>query len=42
MVEEERPVGIQIYGSNIESMVGGAKIAEAENPDLIDIMQAAG
>ena len=37
IVEEERPVGIQIYGSNIESMVGGAKIAEAENPDLIDI-----
>ncbi len=37
IVEEERPVGIQIYGGNIESMVGGAKIAEAENPDLIDI-----
>jgi tRNA-dihydrouridine synthase B len=37
IVEEERPVGIQIYGANIESMVGAAKIAEAENPDLIDI-----
>ena len=37
IVEEERPVGIQIYGANIESMVGGAKIAQAENPDLIDI-----
>ncbi len=37
IVEEERPVGIQIYGGNIESMVGAAKIAEAENPDLIDI-----
>ena len=37
IAEEERPVGIQIYGSNIESMVGGARIAEAENPDLIDI-----
>ncbi|MFO7448077.1 MAG: tRNA dihydrouridine synthase DusB [Ignavibacteriaceae bacterium] len=35
--EEERPVGIQIYGNNIESMVGAAKIAEAEQPDLIDI-----
>jgi len=35
--EEERPVGIQIYGANIDSMVGAAKIAEAENPDLIDI-----
>lgn len=37
IIEEERPVGIQIYGANIESMVGAAKIAEAENPDLIDI-----
>lgn len=37
IIEEERPVGIQIYGSSIESMVGAAKIAEAENPDLIDI-----
>ena len=37
IVEEERPVGIQIYGGNIKSMIGAAKIAEAENPDLIDI-----
>ncbi len=37
IIDEERPVGIQIYGSNIESMVGAAKIAEAENPELIDI-----
>lgn len=37
VIEEERPVGIQIYGANIKSMVGAAKIAEAENPDLIDI-----
>ncbi len=37
IVDEERPVGIQIYGANIESMVGGARIAEVENPDLIDI-----
>ena len=37
IIEEERPVGIQIYGSSIESMVGAAKIAEAENPDMIDI-----
>jgi len=35
--EEERPVGIQIYGHNIDSMVGAAKIAEQENPDFIDI-----
>ena len=37
IIDEERPVGIQIYGANIESMVGAAKIAEAESPDLIDI-----
>lgn len=37
IIDEERPVGIQIYGANIESMVGAARIAEAENPDLIDI-----
>lgn len=37
IIEEERPVGIQIYGANIDSMVGAAKIAESENPDLIDI-----
>lgn len=37
IIEAERPVGIQIYGGNIESMVGAAKIAEMESPDLIDI-----
>ncbi len=37
IIEEERPVGIQIYGAGIESMVGAARIAEKENPDLIDI-----
>lgn len=37
IIEDERPVGIQIYGGNIKSMIGAAKIAEAENPDLIDI-----
>ena len=37
IIDEERPVGIQIYGANIDSMVGAAKIAEAESPDLIDI-----
>lgn len=37
IIEEERPVGIQIYGADIESMVGAARIAEQENPDLIDI-----
>lgn len=37
IIEEERPVGIQIYGSSVDSMVGAARIAEAENPDMIDI-----
>ncbi len=37
IIEEERPVGIQIYGSAITSMIEAAKIAEKENPDLIDI-----
>jgi len=35
--DEERPVGIQIYGHLIESMVEAAKIAEEAQPDLIDI-----
>jgi len=33
----ERPVGIQIFGNNADSMVEAAHIAEAANPDLIDI-----
>jgi len=33
----ERPVGIQLYGHNIDAMVESAKIAEQYNPDLIDI-----
>lgn len=37
IVDEERPVGIQIYGASIASMVGAAKIAEEKNPDIIDI-----
>lgn len=35
--DHERPVGIQIYGHLLEPMVEAAKIAEAANPDLIDI-----
>lgn len=34
---EERPVGIQIYGGNLEPMIQAAKIAEEKNPDIIDI-----
>ncbi|MDX9758421.1 MAG: tRNA dihydrouridine synthase DusB [Bacteroidota bacterium] len=35
--EEERPVGIQIYGGNMDTMLEAARIAEAEQPDLLDI-----
>ena len=34
---EERPVGIQLYGHLIDSMVEAARIAEQAKPDLIDI-----
>ncbi|MBN1416220.1 MAG: tRNA dihydrouridine synthase DusB [Bacteroidales bacterium] len=33
----ERPVGIQLYGHLLDSMVEAAKIAEAAAPDLIDL-----
>lgn len=35
--EEERPVGIQIFGADIASMAEAAKIAEEASPDFIDI-----
>lgn len=35
--DEERPVGIQIYGRDVESMVEAAKIVEQVHPDVIDI-----
>ena len=35
--EYERPVGIQIFGSEIDSMIQAAKIIEQTNPDIIDI-----
>jgi tRNA-dihydrouridine synthase B len=35
--ENERPVGIQLFGSDIQSMREAALIAEKVNPDLIDI-----
>jgi tRNA-dihydrouridine synthase B len=37
ITEQERPVGIQIYGGNLEPMVEAAAIAEEEQPDIIDI-----
>ncbi|HCY45291.1 MAG TPA: tRNA dihydrouridine synthase DusB [Flavobacteriales bacterium] len=35
--EYERPIGIQIFGSNIESMKRATELTEAANPDIIDI-----
>lgn len=35
--EYERPIGIQIFGSEITSMREAAEIAEGANPDIIDI-----
>ena len=35
--DDERPVGIQIYGRDVEAMVEAAKIVEAAGPDLIDL-----
>ncbi len=35
--DDERPVGIQIYGKNVESMVEAAKIVETFHPDIIDL-----
>ena len=35
--EEERPFGIQIFGGREEAMEGAAKVAEFNNPDLVDV-----
>ena len=35
--EKERPVGIQIFGANLESMLQSVDIVEKTNPDIIDI-----
>ncbi len=34
---EERPIGIQIFGENVESMMKAAEVAEAVGPDFIDL-----
>lgn len=34
---EERPVGIQIYGRDVDSMVEAAQIVEEVQPDVIDL-----
>ena len=35
--DEERPVGIQIYGRDVDSMVEAAKMVEEARPDVIDL-----
>ena len=35
--DEERPVGIQIYGRDVEAMVEAARIVEQVGPDVIDL-----
>ncbi|MBQ9222127.1 MAG: tRNA-dihydrouridine synthase family protein, partial [Prevotella sp.] len=38
IADEERPVGIQIYGRDVPQMVEAAKIVESEaHPDVIDL-----
>ena len=35
--DAERPAAIQIYGKDVDTMVEAARIAEAANPDILDI-----
>lgn len=35
--EEERPFGVQIFGGREEAMEGAARVAESNNPDIVDI-----
>jgi nifR3 family TIM-barrel protein len=35
--DDERPVGIQIYGRDVDAMVEAAQIVEQAGPDLIDL-----
>jgi len=35
--EKERPVGIQIFGANLDSMLRSVEIVEQTQPDIIDI-----
>jgi nifR3 family TIM-barrel protein len=35
--EKERPVGIQIFGANLDSMLRSVEIVEQTKPDIIDI-----
>lgn len=35
--DDERPIGIQIFGSDFDAMIGSTEIVAAANPSLIDI-----
>lgn len=35
--DDERPVGIQIYGRDVQAMVEAARMVEAAHPDVIDL-----
>lgn len=35
--DEERPIGIQIFGANLDSMLRAADIVEAAQPEVLDI-----
>ena len=37
LLDEERPVGIQIYGKDIDKMVVAAEMAQEAKPELIDL-----
>lgn len=37
IADEERPVGIQLYGRDVEAMVEAARIVEQVKPDIIDL-----
>ena len=36
-LEEERPIGIQLFGHQVEAMAMAARVAEEANPDFIDL-----
>ena len=35
--DEERPIGVQIFGAEYESMMKAAEIVERANPEILDI-----
>lgn len=37
ILDEERPVGVQLYGHQVDRMVEAARMAEEVSPDLIDL-----